>query len=418
MDNEQSLPERARRFAAAAAASVAQVVVAVVFLYMSPHYWKQPYHTSKLTGQEWVNELKSGHPDRIHTELGMHLHVFLIFVEQLRALGLEDMQEHVSLEEQAAIFLYTCVTGLSLRHVGERFQHSTTTISKYFKKVLVALASDPFYSAYVILPTAEDPVADYITSKPGKLWPYFADVIGAMDGTQINCNPPSEELDAARNRKGGVTQNCLACTSFDMRFQYMLGGWEGSACDTTLYTNARFNDLRVPHGKYYLADAGFGFCDFLITPYTGCRYHLAEWGRADVRPVTKEELFNLRHAQARNVVERIFGVVKRRWRIMTAPPEINMKFQAMLPAALAALHNFILRYDFTEMEEVTEQIVASSTAYLDRQPLSPEQFGELAVSVPGRAERRRVKRKRDEIAQAMWDDYQTFLAENPQYLEG
>ncbi|TRM57500.1 hypothetical protein BD626DRAFT_373571, partial [Schizophyllum amplum] len=90
----------------AAAASVAQVVVAVVFLYMSPHYWKQPYHTSKLTGQEWVNELKSGHPDRIHTELGMHLHVFLIFVEQLRALGLEDMQEHVSLEEQAAIFLY------------------------------------------------------------------------------------------------------------------------------------------------------------------------------------------------------------------------------------------------------------------------------------------------------------------------
>ena len=55
--------------------------------------------------------------------------------------------------------------------------------------------------------------------------------------------------------------------------------------DTTLWTHARFNDLRVPPGKYYLADAGFGFTDFLLTPYTGHRYHLAEWGRADVRQV-------------------------------------------------------------------------------------------------------------------------------------
>jgi hypothetical protein len=37
---------------------------------------------------------------------------------------------YVMLEEQLAIFLYTSVTGLSIRHVGERFQRANGTISK------------------------------------------------------------------------------------------------------------------------------------------------------------------------------------------------------------------------------------------------------------------------------------------------
>ncbi|KAE9408350.1 hypothetical protein BT96DRAFT_748525, partial [Gymnopus androsaceus JB14] len=74
-------------------------------LYATPGYWAQPYHTSKLTGQQWVDELLVGHPDRIHTELGMRLHVFIAFVLELRACGLSDSR-HISLEEKTAIFLY------------------------------------------------------------------------------------------------------------------------------------------------------------------------------------------------------------------------------------------------------------------------------------------------------------------------
>jgi hypothetical protein len=101
-----------------------------VVLYASPLYWKQEYHTSALSGQAWVDELIVGHPDRIKTELGMRLHVYLALLAKLRTVsGLHD-SKHVSLEEQVAIFLYTCVTGLSIRHVGERFQRSNETISK------------------------------------------------------------------------------------------------------------------------------------------------------------------------------------------------------------------------------------------------------------------------------------------------
>ena len=100
-----------------------------IFLYSSPHYWKQPYHTSKLSGHAWVQELINGHPDRIRNELGMRLHVFLAFVAELRVHGLQDTR-YITVEEQVAIFLYMCVTGLKIRHVGERFQHANDTISK------------------------------------------------------------------------------------------------------------------------------------------------------------------------------------------------------------------------------------------------------------------------------------------------
>lgn len=88
-----------------------------------------------------------------------------------------------------------------------------------------------------------------------------------------------------RNRKGGITQNCLACVSFSMRFLYFLSGWEGSAADATMYSRSRLTDLTIPNGKFYLVDAGFGICDALLVPYRGVRYHLAEWGRAAVRYV-------------------------------------------------------------------------------------------------------------------------------------
>jgi hypothetical protein len=77
-----------------------------------------------------------------------------------------------------------------------------------------------------------------------------------------------------------LTQNCLAACSFDLRFTYVLSGWEGSAHDSTLFHDARINDLYIPNGKYYLADAGFASVDALLVPYRNVRYHLAEWGRA------------------------------------------------------------------------------------------------------------------------------------------
>ncbi|KAF8992397.1 hypothetical protein BDQ17DRAFT_1196680, partial [Cyathus striatus] len=91
-------------------------------------------------------------------------------------------------------------TGLSVRHVGERFQHSNETISKYFCKILRAVSSGPFFQKYVYLARVDDPADPFIQAQP-KFNPYFSNAIGAMDGTHINCCPSAADCQAARNRK-------------------------------------------------------------------------------------------------------------------------------------------------------------------------------------------------------------------------
>lgn len=108
---------------------IINAVSSAVLLYAESHYNKIPYHTSALSGAAWADELMNGHPERIRCELGVHCHVFKHLLRVLRKMGYGN-SKHVTLEEQLAIFLYTCVTGLTIRHVGERFQHSNDTISK------------------------------------------------------------------------------------------------------------------------------------------------------------------------------------------------------------------------------------------------------------------------------------------------
>ena len=104
---------------------IINVTIAAVISFSTHPHNKIPYHTSALSGAAWVAELLQGHPDCIWCELGVHQHVFQFLVSYLH--GVEHSWD-VLLEEQLAIFLYRCVTGLSICHVGERFQRSNDTV--------------------------------------------------------------------------------------------------------------------------------------------------------------------------------------------------------------------------------------------------------------------------------------------------
>ena len=155
------------------------------------------------------------------------------------------------------------------------------SLFRYFLSILSVLSSPPFYTTYVHLPP-HDITSSYIHNNP-KFWPFFKDVIGAIDGSHINASPPATLRPMYRNRKGVVSQNCLFACNFNLHFVYSLTGWEGSATDARVYEESRSYDFHIPEGKYYLADAGFPLSPGLLVPYRGVRYHLAEWGRGSVR---------------------------------------------------------------------------------------------------------------------------------------
>ena len=176
---------------------------------------------------------------------------------------MEDSRS-VTLHEQVAIFLYTVTGNNSTRRVAERFQHSTQTISNYVNSIAKALCSPPSYSKYVQLPSNQVP--SEIQENP-KFFPFFQDVIAAIDGSHISATPLAINRPHYRNCKGKVLQNVLLSCTFDMRFCHVLSGWEGSANDGMIYDDARHNDLSILPGKCYIADAGFPNCDSLLVPY-------------------------------------------------------------------------------------------------------------------------------------------------------
>lgn len=78
--------------------------------------------------------------------------------------------------------------------------------------------------------------------------------MGAIDGIHVPVTVGVDEQGPFRNKDGLLSQNILAACSFDLKFQYVLAGWEGSATDLQVFNSAltRRNRLKVPEGNVYL----------------------------------------------------------------------------------------------------------------------------------------------------------------------
>ena len=76
------------------------------------------------------------------------------------------------------------------------------------------------------------------------------DCVGAIDGTHICASVPPKIQERFRGRKDGTTQNVLAAISFDLKFIYVLVGWEGSAHDSRVLNDAfaRPGGFTIPEG--------------------------------------------------------------------------------------------------------------------------------------------------------------------------
>jgi hypothetical protein len=168
---------------------------------------------------------------------------------------------------------FTCVTQLI----------NTNLEFRYFHTILHALSGTigTFYSVFVHQPSYNNDSNDYITSNP-KFSPFFDRALRAIDGTHIPTCTPAEDAAHFCNRKGFLSQNVLATGTFDMRFTYVLSGWEGSVADGRLWSDACRHNLEVPKGWYFLGDAGFPLCNELLVPYQGVQYHLHEWEAASL----------------------------------------------------------------------------------------------------------------------------------------
>jgi hypothetical protein len=87
-------------------------------------------------------------------------------------------------------------------------------------------------------------------------------------------------------------------------------------------------------------DSGYPNRPGYLAPYKGTKYHLPEF-RQGPMPRGKKELFNYAHSSLRNVIERSFGVLKMKWRILLHLPSYPMQKQSKIIIACMAVNNFI-----------------------------------------------------------------------------
>lgn len=263
--------------------------------------------------------------------------VFYKLCDILETKGLLRDTNRIKIEEQLAIFLFVIGHNLRIRGVQELFHYSGETISRHFNNVLNAVMS---ISKEYFQPPGED-VASAI-AEDERFFPYFKDCVGAIDGIYVPVTVGVDEQGPFRNKDGLLSQNVLAACSFDLKFCYVLAGWEGSASNLQVFNSAitRKNRLQVPEGKYYLVDNKFPNVPGFIAPYPRTPYHSKEFP-SGYQPQNACELFNQRHSLLRSVTARTFGALKERFPILMAAPSYPLQTQVKLVVAACALHNYI-----------------------------------------------------------------------------
>ena len=88
-----------------------------------------------------------------------------------------------------------------------------------------------------------------------------------------------------------------------------------------------------------MVDGGYTNCEGFLAPYKEQQYHLKEWTYK--QPQIAEEYYNMKHARARNIIERCFGLLKGRWSILRSPSFFPIQTQGCIVMACCLLHNLI-----------------------------------------------------------------------------
>ncbi|XP_073314699.1 uncharacterized protein [Primulina huaijiensis] len=170
--------------------------------------------------------------ERIHGVLRMGPTTFMKFVILSREKSFLKDIIYSSIEEQFAKFLYVVGQNESTRSMGFIFLRSGETISRHFHNILKAIIS--LQDQFIIQPDGNEVPPEIFHNH--RFYQYFKDCV--------------EHVARYRGRKDFQTQNVLASCTFDLRFTYVLPGWEGSAADGRVLEDAleREDKLKVPNG--------------------------------------------------------------------------------------------------------------------------------------------------------------------------
>jgi hypothetical protein len=261
----------------------------------------------------------------------------------------------------------------TLRHLAHRlpysllgceFGRSDSTVYRYVRKVTDALVT--ISPKHVYWPRN---FQEFREIEQGfRAVRGLPNIYGATDGTHVRIPEVGSDgtlraLDWV-NRKSYYSMNMQGTCDHRMLWTDIYIGWCGSVHDGRVFNNSPLLDLfekgelypneillyRLPNGAgtistgpKILADSAYPLGDCMLTPF-----------RNTGRLTPEEKYFNYIHSATRMIVERAFGRLKGRWRILSENCGI-LEFERVVftITACAVLHNFVERRN----QELGEDVV-------------------------------------------------------------
>lgn len=132
-----------------------------------------------------------------------------------------------------------------------------------------------------------------------------------------------------RNRKGYFSLNVQVVCNSQMQIMDVVARWPGATHDSFIFNNSAVR-MKLEMGEFknliLLGDSGYPLRSYLLTPIAN--------------PTTAaQKLYNESHIRTRNVIERTFGVWKRRFPILSVGIRTQLPLAQAIVVACAVLQN-------------------------------------------------------------------------------
>ncbi|XP_045453625.1 putative nuclease HARBI1 [Melitaea cinxia] len=235
-------------------------------------------------------------------------------------------------------------TGSQLTACGDVIGAHESTACRILHRVTHAIAF--LYSDFIKMPIT----ATEQNSVGAKFYDVakFPRVIGAIDCTHIKIlSPGGEHAEIYRNRKGYFSINTQCICSANFPFFDVVARWHGSV-HANIWDNCaqKRNFVQgVYNDKLLVGDSGYAQTRYMMTPLP------------ENAPSTRgEKLYQESQIRTRNVIERAFGIWKRRFPILSKGINVKLKRVPGIIIATAVLHNIaILQKDLIPPPEGREE---------------------------------------------------------------
>ncbi|XP_063837153.1 LOW QUALITY PROTEIN: putative nuclease HARBI1, partial [Ostrinia nubilalis] len=221
-------------------------------------------------------------------------------------------------------------TGNHLIAVADMGGISVATCSRIVKRVSEAIVT--LRHEFIKLPNTHEEQA-YVKEKFYRI-ARFPNLIGCIDCTHIKYiqSPGGDDAELFRNRKSYMSINVQTISDPDLLVTDIVARWPGSTHDSTIYQTSnifRKFERGIYSGAYLLGDSGYPLKSHLLTPY--------------LNPSTPaQQKYNEAQIKTRNVVERQYGVLKRRFPVLAVGIRLKLPTAVNVIIACCILHNICI----------------------------------------------------------------------------